>query len=112
MLLWSFAGIPLGVYTIAQDLNIALQIQPQLLTALSLITWGQCLYYKKVGWIKVSLGSVGTIVLTAQKFPLMKVIQVLTGMAVFLAGLEVGLIFALKVCPLFHRPHKRHQDQC
>ena len=49
MLLWSFAGIPLGVYTIAQDLNIALQIQPQLLTALSLITWGQCLYYKKVG---------------------------------------------------------------
>lgn len=48
MLLWSFAGIPLGVYTIAQDLNIALQIQPQLLTALSLITWGQCLYYKKV----------------------------------------------------------------
>lgn len=48
MLLWSFAGIPLGVYTIAQDLNVALQIQPQLLTALSLITWGQCLYYKKV----------------------------------------------------------------
>lgn len=48
MLLWSFAGIPLGVYTIAQNLNIALQIQPQLLTALSLITWGQCLYYKKV----------------------------------------------------------------
>lgn len=48
MLLWSFAGIPLGVYTIAQDLNIALQIQPQLLTFLSLVTWGQCLYYKKV----------------------------------------------------------------
>lgn len=48
MLLWSFAGIPLGVYTIAQDLNVALQIQPQLLTFLSLVTWGQCLYYKKV----------------------------------------------------------------
>jgi hypothetical protein len=104
MLLWSFAGIPLGVYTIAQDLNIALQIQPQLLTALSLITWGQCLYYKKVRWARASIDRVEAVVLTGQKFPLMKVIQVLTGMAVFLAGLEVGLIFALKVCPLFHRP--------
>lgn len=48
MLLWAFAGIPLGVYTIAQNLNVALQVQPQLLTFLSLVTWGQCLYYKKV----------------------------------------------------------------
>lgn len=56
MLLWSFAGVPLGVYTIAQDLNIALQIQPQLLTFLSLVTWGQCLYYKKVRSIKTRNG--------------------------------------------------------
>lgn len=55
MLLWAFAGIPLGVYTIAQNLNVALQVQPQLLTFLSLITWGQCLYYKKVIQIRLAL---------------------------------------------------------
>jgi len=32
-----------------------------------------------------------------QKYSLTKVIQVLSGMGIFLAGLEVGLIFALKV---------------
>jgi len=34
---------------------------------------------------------------TWQKYSLTKVIQVLSAMAIFLAGLEVGLIFALKV---------------
>jgi hypothetical protein len=37
---------------------------------------------------------------TCQKYSLTKVIQVLSAMATFLAGLEVGLIFALNVCPL------------
>jgi hypothetical protein len=37
---------------------------------------------------------------TYQKYSLTKVIQVLSAMAIFLAGLEVGLIFALKVCLL------------
>ena len=37
---------------------------------------------------------------TCQKYSLTKVIQVLSAMAIFLAGLEVGLIFALKVCRL------------
>jgi hypothetical protein len=49
MLLWASAGVPLGVYNIVEEFNIALQIQPQILTTLSLITWAQCLYYEKVG---------------------------------------------------------------
>lgn len=57
MLLWAFAGIPLGVYTIAQNLNVALQVQPQLLTFLSLVTWGQCLYYKKVPLVRFTVQS-------------------------------------------------------
>jgi uncharacterized membrane protein YhaH (DUF805 family) len=48
MLLWATAGVPLGVYNIVEDFNIALKIQPQILTTLSLITWTQCLYYGKV----------------------------------------------------------------
>jgi hypothetical protein len=48
MLLWAAAGVPLGVYNIVEEFNIALRIQPQILTVLSLITWAQCLYYTKV----------------------------------------------------------------
>ena len=48
MMLWAWAGVPLGVYNIAEEYNIALQIQPQILTILSLVTWIQCYYYEKV----------------------------------------------------------------
>jgi hypothetical protein len=53
MLLWALAGIPLGVYNISRPLHIALQIQAQILTGFSLITWGQCLYYNAV-WFFMS----------------------------------------------------------
>jgi uncharacterized protein with PQ loop repeat len=48
MLLWAAAGLPLGVYSIIENFNIALRIQPQILTTLSLITWAQCVYYERV----------------------------------------------------------------
>jgi len=48
MLLWACAGVPLGAYNVAANFNIALQIQPQILTVLSLITWIQCYYYDDV----------------------------------------------------------------
>lgn len=50
MMLWAWAGVPLGVYNIAEEYNIALRIQPQILTVLSLVTWIQCYYYEKVTW--------------------------------------------------------------
>jgi len=51
MMLWAWAGVPLGVYNIVMDYNVALQIQPQALTFLSLVTWIQCYYYEKVPFI-------------------------------------------------------------
>lgn len=48
MMLWAWAGVPLGVYNIVEEFNIALRIQPQILTFLSLVTWIQCYYYQKV----------------------------------------------------------------
>ena len=48
MMLWAWAGVPLGVYNIVEEFNIALRIQPQILTVLSLVTWIQCYYYEKV----------------------------------------------------------------
>ncbi|XPS74232.1 hypothetical protein M3J09_006352 [Ascochyta lentis] len=47
MMLWAWAGVPLGVYNIVEEFNIALRIQPQILTLLSLLTWIQCYYYEK-----------------------------------------------------------------
>ncbi|KAH0594201.1 hypothetical protein MHUMG1_08040 [Metarhizium humberi] len=49
MMLWAWAGVPLGVYNIVEEFNIALRIQPQILTFLSLVTWIQCYYYQR-GW--------------------------------------------------------------
>lgn len=51
MISWAFAGVPLGVYNIVEEFNIALRIQPQILTFLSLVTWAQCLYYGRVSYI-------------------------------------------------------------
>ena len=53
MLLWAVAGVPLGVYNIVENFNVALRIQPQILTFLSLLTWMQCKYYgNKWRWEK------------------------------------------------------------
>jgi len=48
MMLWAWAGVPLGVYNIVEEYNVALRVQPQLLTFLSLVTWIQCYYYGRV----------------------------------------------------------------
>jgi hypothetical protein len=51
MLLWACAGVPLGAYNVTGNFNIALQVQPQILTTLSLITWIQCYYYEDVSLV-------------------------------------------------------------
>jgi PQ loop repeat len=76
MLLWAVAGVPLGVYNIVEDFNIALQIQPQILTFLSLVTWGQCMYY-------------------GNQWPKRKALSIAVPVALAMGGVEVGLIFAL-----------------
>lgn len=48
MMLWAWAGVPLGVYNIVENFNIALRVQPQILTILSMVTWIQCRYYQEV----------------------------------------------------------------
>lgn len=55
MMLWAWAGVPLGVYNITKKFNVALRIQPQILTLLSLVTWTQCRYYDKVSIVFISL---------------------------------------------------------
>ena len=49
MMFWAWAGVPLGVYNIVSHFSIALQVQPQILATLSLVTWSQVYYYEH-GW--------------------------------------------------------------
>ncbi|QSZ35271.1 hypothetical protein DSL72_008140 [Monilinia vaccinii-corymbosi] len=77
MMLWACAGVPLGAYNIASGFNIALLVQPQILTVLSLVTWAQCWYYG-AGW-SVS-----------------KCVFVTGGVGVVFGGLEVALVEGLK----------------
>ncbi|KAK2793750.1 hypothetical protein FQN52_000702 [Onygenales sp. PD_12] len=78
MILWAIAGVPLGIYNIVEEFNIALRIQPQILTLLSLITWTQCLYYGK-------------------HWPFQKCLITLISFSLVLAGIQAALIFALQI---------------
>jgi len=77
VLLWACAGVPLGVYNIVQNFNVALRIQPQILTFLSLLTWMQCKYY-------------------GNEWPLIKTAAVAAPVAALMGGIECGLVFALR----------------
>lgn len=78
MLFWAWAGVPLSVYNIVSGLNYALWVQPQILTALSLVTWGQCHYYER-------------------KWAITRVTAVVLAAMCFMGGVEAGLIFALRI---------------
>ncbi|KAL0943167.1 pq loop repeat protein [Colletotrichum truncatum] len=78
MMLWAWAGVPLGVYNIVEDFNVALRIQPQILTFLSLVTWIQCYYYER-NWSVV------------------RSLAVVTPIAAVMAGIQTGLVFALRI---------------
>lgn len=82
---WAVAGVPLGVYNIADDFNIALQVQPNILIFLSLWTWSQCKYY-------------------GDHWSLKKAAVWAVAIASVLGGIETGLVFALRVA------HDRGQD--
>lgn len=47
ILIWAASCIPFGAYAIIQDFVLPLQVQPQIFGILSLVTWGQILYYDR-----------------------------------------------------------------
>ncbi|SMR53723.1 unnamed protein product [Zymoseptoria tritici ST99CH_1E4] len=78
MMLWASAGVPLGVYNIVKNFNIALQVQPQILTVLSLITWIQCFYYER-------------------SWTVSRCTAVVLPIACLMGGVEVALVYALRI---------------
>lgn len=78
LMLWASCAVPFGVYAIVQNFSISLQLQPQCFGGLTLITWGQTLYYHRK-W------SAWTATMTT------------IGMAVLFAGTEAVLIVTLRI---------------
>ncbi|KAG5290873.1 PQ loop repeat protein [Histoplasma capsulatum G186AR] len=78
MILWAIAGVPLGTYNIVEEFNIALRIQPQILTLLSLATWTQCMYYGK-------------------KWPVKKCLITVFILCAVFGGVQAALIFLLRI---------------
>ncbi|KAF2640304.1 hypothetical protein P280DRAFT_32644 [Massarina eburnea CBS 473.64] len=83
MMLWAWAGVPLGVYNIVESFNIALRIQPQILTLLSLTTWIQCFYYEG-------------------KWTVFRSLAVVVPVACIMGGIQTALIVALRIAKERH----------
>jgi hypothetical protein len=95
MMLWAWAGVPLGVYNIAEDFNIALRIQPQILTVLSLVTWIQCYHYEKVNR-HVHQSIVKHTANGSQSWSVLRSLAVVVPVACLMGGVQAGLIFAIR----------------
>ncbi|KAF2436090.1 PQ loop repeat protein [Tothia fuscella] len=78
MMLWAWAGVPLGVYNVVENFNVALRVQPQILTFLSLVTWIQCFYYER-------------------KWTVARALCVVIPIAALMGGIEAALIISLRI---------------
>lgn len=85
LILWSICGVPFGVYAIVQNFNFALKFQPQAFAGLTLIAWGQTLYYHNK-W-RAWTATVATIAL-AGSFALMELVLILTLRGPYSRGVE------------------------
>ncbi|KZT59489.1 hypothetical protein CALCODRAFT_493632 [Calocera cornea HHB12733] len=76
MLIWASAALPLGVYNIAQNVNIPLILQPQLFGTLAAACWAQCLHYE-------------------YRLSIPRSIISFCGFLLSLAGLQVAFVYAV-----------------
>ncbi|PTU19846.1 hypothetical protein P175DRAFT_0509837 [Aspergillus ochraceoroseus IBT 24754] len=78
MLLWASCAVPMGAYLILQQVNLPLQIQPQIFGFFALVSWGQILYY-------------------THHFPLLRVVVLVPGTAAVFGAIEAALILGLRI---------------
>jgi hypothetical protein len=78
MFLWATCGVPFGAYSIVQNFNVPIQVQPQCFMGLCLVSWAQVLVYGR-GWRAWAAAVMGVAVAAA------------------CAGVEAALILTLRV---------------
>lgn len=114
LMLWASCAVPFGVYAIVQNFNFALQIQPQCFGGLTLIAWGQSLYYHD-DW-RVWTATLATI-LVAVGFAVTEAILILTLRGPYYRGIEwpmmmmaiiASVMLALGLIPPYFELAKRN----
>lgn len=99
----SAGGPPFGIYAVAQNFNLPIQIQPQVFTALCLISWAQTLMYHQcvthpdpgaylLGTRQADLKASG-----ASKWKAWAAVGLGIAVACLFAGIEAALILTLRV---------------
>lgn len=96
MFLWAACGVPFGAYSIIQNFNVPIQVQPQCFMGLCLVSWAQVLVYGR-GWRAWSAALLGVAAAGA------------------CAGIEAALILTLRVSAVlmshfFTKKKKRVED--
>lgn len=114
LMLWASCGVPFGVYAIVQNFNLALQLQPQCFAALTLICWGQTLYYHNK-W-RIWTATIVT-VLIAVGFAVTELVLILTLRGPYARGIEwpmmmvaiiASVILAVGLIPPYFELAKRN----
>ncbi|PWN37091.1 uncharacterized protein FA14DRAFT_159295 [Meira miltonrushii] len=77
MIAWSLAGLPLGIHNILSKQPIALQVQAEILTSLSLLTWAQVMFYD-------------------HKWSIKKCVCTLSVLAAFFAAIQCAFVFGFR----------------
>lgn len=77
MIAWSLAGLPLGIHNILSHQPIALQVQAEILTSLSLFTWAQVMFYD-------------------HKWSIKKCVSLLSILAISFAAIQCAFIFGFR----------------
>ncbi|KAF7593235.1 hypothetical protein BBP40_011776 [Aspergillus hancockii] len=78
MFLWASCAVPMGAYLVLQEVNIPLQIQPQIFGFFSLVSFGQILYYN-------------------HNFTRVKATLIVISASALFGGLEALLILVLRI---------------
>ncbi|RYO78714.1 hypothetical protein DL764_010096 [Monosporascus ibericus] len=101
MALWAWAGVPLGVYNIVSDFSVALRIQPQILTVLSLATWIQCYYYQQVRFYFPPF-TPNTADISFKSWTVTRSFVTVIPVAALMAGSQATLIIGLRILKKRH----------
>ncbi|KFZ09703.1 hypothetical protein V502_08547 [Pseudogymnoascus sp. VKM F-4520 (FW-2644)] len=111
--LWAIAAVPFGTYAIVQQFNTPLQIQPQLLCTLSLISWVQILVYGN-GWSWFKASAYG--ITTAAIFGGAQAVLILTlrplynrgiNYPMIIVGVIASILVAVGLLPPYYEMWKR-----
>ncbi|KAF1988862.1 hypothetical protein K402DRAFT_351365 [Aulographum hederae CBS 113979] len=113
LFVWAISEVPMGAYVIIQKMNIPIQIQPQILAVLCLVTWAQTLVmtHKWRVWTAVL-----TTFATGAIFAVMEVLLVIglnipykrgVDWPVLFIGILAGVMLGLGLLPLYYEGWKR-----